>query len=63
MKLFHRMEDILKCHRDTKSLLYSRKEFVLEINAEKSKNVVPVLLGYDTASLDVMIGIWPFETA
>ena len=39
------------------------KEFVLEINAEKSKNVVPVLLGYDTGSLDVMIGIRPFETA
>jgi hypothetical protein len=46
-----------------KSLLYSRKEDVLEINAEKSKNEVSVLLGYDTASLDVMIGVRPFETA
>jgi len=49
--------------RHTKPLLYSRKEDVLEINAEISKNEVSVLLGYDTASLDVMIGVRPFETA
>jgi hypothetical protein len=49
--------------RHTKLLLYSRKEDVLEINAEISKNEVYVLLGYDTAFLDVMIGVRPFETA
>jgi uncharacterized Zn finger protein len=49
--------------RHTKSLLYSRKKDVLEINTEKSKNEVSVLLGYDTVSFDVMIGVRPFETA
>ena len=46
-----------------KSLIYSRKEVFLEINAEKFKNEGSVLLEYDTASLDVVIGIRPFETA